>query len=217
MKKHINLFLLINIPIFVPLIKNNFMKNWWRFSGKYLIRNFTRGIKNLIKWFNVIWRDRDYDHSFIYTILAFKLRNQAGYIGGRDIHTRAKIDARNMNICANLIDKLNSEYYYMEYSDYEESKIVWDEVDQSDDDFPQEWKTDKELMELNIIDISETLDDYFRKYGRIYKYVMNTTDKLPVSTETKRGIAINIAHINHKRAKKLLFKIMEENIDGWWD
>jgi hypothetical protein len=28
---------------------------------------------------------------------------------------------------------------------------------------------------------------------------------------------MNIGHINHSRARKLLFKIMEENIEGWWD
>ncbi len=35
--------------------------------------------------------------------------------------------------------------------------------------------------------------------------------------DTKDGIAINISHINHLRAKKLLFNILEENIERWWD
>jgi hypothetical protein len=35
--------------------------------------------------------------------------------------------------------------------------------------------------------------------------------------EDKQVIAMNIGHINHDRARKLLFKIMEENIEGWWD
>jgi hypothetical protein len=33
----------------------------------------------------------------------------------------------------------------------------------------------------------------------------------------KQVIAMNIGHINHDRAKKLLFKLMEENIERWWD
>jgi hypothetical protein len=36
-------------------------------------------------------------------------------------------------------------------------------------------------------------------------------------SEMKRIIAMNIAHINQDRVRKLLFKIMEENIEGWWD
>jgi len=35
--------------------------------------------------------------------------------------------------------------------------------------------------------------------------------------DDKQVIAMNIAHINHDRARKLLFKLMEENIERWWD
>jgi hypothetical protein len=34
--------------------------------------------------------------------------------------------------------------------------------------------------------------------------------------DKKRLIAMNISHLNHDRARKLLFKIMQENIEGWW-
>jgi hypothetical protein len=35
--------------------------------------------------------------------------------------------------------------------------------------------------------------------------------------ETKQVIAMNIGHINHNRARKLLFNILESQIEGWWD
>ena len=35
--------------------------------------------------------------------------------------------------------------------------------------------------------------------------------------DNKQIIAMNIGHINHDRARKLLFKIMEESIESWWD
>jgi hypothetical protein len=35
--------------------------------------------------------------------------------------------------------------------------------------------------------------------------------------DAKQRIAMNIGRYNHERARKLLFKIMEENIEGWWD
>jgi len=34
---------------------------------------------------------------------------------------------------------------------------------------------------------------------------------------TKQIIAINIGHTNHIRAKKLLFTLLEHNIEKWWD
>ena len=33
----------------------------------------------------------------------------------------------------------------------------------------------------------------------------------------KKNIAINIAEENHKRARKELFQIIEDNIENWWD
>jgi hypothetical protein len=35
--------------------------------------------------------------------------------------------------------------------------------------------------------------------------------------DTKRIIAMNIAHVNQDRVRKLLFKVLEENITGWWN
>jgi hypothetical protein len=33
----------------------------------------------------------------------------------------------------------------------------------------------------------------------------------------KQRVAMNIAHINQDRARKLLFNILESQIEGWWD
>ena len=50
---------------------------------------------------------------------------------------------------------------------------------------------------------------------------MNGEGVFPLTGDTdsknNQRIAMNIAHINQDRAHQLLFKIMEENIQGWWD
>ena len=56
----------------------------------------------------------------------------------------------------------------------------------------------------------DDLVDYFYKYRRQHKLV-DKTDK------DNHHIALLIAHNNQDRSRKLLFKIMEENIEGWWD
>ena len=38
------------------------------------MRQIWRSIKNIIAWFPIIWRDRDWDSWYIYEILGFKLR-----------------------------------------------------------------------------------------------------------------------------------------------
>ena len=44
------------------------MKKIWKF-----FRSIKYGIQNIIKWFPVIWQDRDWDHWFILKIFHFKL------------------------------------------------------------------------------------------------------------------------------------------------
>lgn len=170
----------------------------------YRIRLFFRRIYNLYRWFPIIWKDQDWDTHYIWEILKFKLTNQANYISERDRHTRAQHDAKMMRLCVKLINKIQDEYYEMEYMDYEDTKLEFKPSDHCED-----------CKELDIITTRENLNDYFKKYPLIYKKVL--TEKMIFKIDTKRGIALNIGRINHNRAKKLLFNILEQNIEGWWD
>ena len=166
------------------------------------IRMFFRKVKNMIRWFPVIWKDEDWDSHFIFEIIKFKLKNQAKYIGDKDRHTRAKRDAEIMNICVRLIDKVQTEYYNAEYLDYEESKFNF---------IPIEGTTSSKL---EIEYISDNLNDYFNKYPLVYKEAVSQhIHKNP----DKHIIAMYMSRINHDRARKLLFKVMERNIERWWD
>ena len=163
----------------------------------YKIKRFFRRIYNLIRWTPIIWRDQDWDHTFIFEILKFKLKNQAEYIGGKDRHTRAKRDAELMMLCVRLIDKVQDEWYGREYFEYHESELKF---------VPSE--SHPGSYEMEIEHISDNYEDYFKKYPLIYKQI---------KTEDKHKTAFEIAKINEERAHKLLFKILEQNIRGWWD
>jgi chromatin remodeling complex protein RSC6 len=56
----------------------------------------------------------------------------------------------------------------------------------------------------------DDLVDYLYKYRHQHKLI-DKTDK------DNQSIAMEIAHNNQERSRKLLFKIMEENIGRWWD
>jgi hypothetical protein len=56
----------------------------------------------------------------------------------------------------------------------------------------------------------DDLIDYFYKYRNQHKLIDKTG-------KDNHRIAIEIARNNQERSRKLLFKIMEENINGWWD
>ena len=183
---------------------------WWKFEGRYYHKDLYRGIKNLIIWFPIIWKDRDWDHRYIFDILEHKLKLQSQGIAGRDIHVDAQRDAEVMLTCVRLMERVREDYYQSEYMDYHKSDYWFEDIE----DKPGYSTWEHEIK-------SENFEDYFKKYPLIYKRVLNGEGVFPIDKESeperKQSIAMNIAHINHDRARKLLFKLMEQNIEQWWD
>lgn len=126
---------------------------WFRWEFKYQHKYIKYGVKNLYKWFRVIWNDRDWDHYYIFEVLKFKLEKQAKHMAENGFHNNAQRDAELMMTCVRLIDKLQNEYYY---------------------------------------------DELCKSGVRSSEAVKNVIAK-------------------HKKAKRLLFKIMNDRIEEWWD
>jgi hypothetical protein len=187
--------------------KLRFIKSWWNHDGKYYHKYIKQGVKNLIYWFPIIWKDRNWDSHYIFEIMKHKLSAQADYIGGRDLHTRAQLDAKRMRLCVKLMSLVQDEFYSSEYSDYHKTKHWFEPIPETT------------LSSWESRTLEENFDDYFKKYPLIYKRVLNGEGIFGREgrENDKQVIAMNIGYINHDRARKLLFKIMEENIEGWWD
>lgn len=190
------------------------IKLWWRFDGKYLHKTIKYGIVNLWKWFPVIWKDRNWDHSYIYKILQFKLEQQAYHIGSRDRHTTAKRDAEKMLLCARLCQIQQESLYEMEYMDYEDRNIEFVPM--------PDYKIDgKPCYEMTSTLLHDNLDEYFAKYPRQYKRALsgeiNMFKTSSPEDKTRELMAMEIAYENQKRSRQLLFKILDNNIERFWD
>jgi phage gp16-like protein len=70
--------------------------------------------------------------------------------------------------------------------------------------------------EMKSNDIWEIYDEYFKKYPHAYCEVTKT-DKYIFENDTKQTIAMNMGHYLHKKANRILFKMMEEYLQTWWD
>ncbi len=183
---------------------------WWKHDGKYYHKYFKQGVKNIIYWFPVIWKDRNWDDHYIFDILKHKLKAQAKYIGGNDRHTRAQLDAKRMRLCVKLIEKIQEEDYAMEYMDYHKDRV---------------WLTpceDKpEYRQYNSEIVKDNFDEFFKKYPLVYKKVMNGEGPFTLDgrdeNEIRKIVAMNISYINQERAFDFLFKILKQDIRGWWD
>jgi len=195
--------------------KLEFIPMWWSNDGKYLHKQILTGLKNLWYWFPVIWKDRHWDDHYIFEVMIHKLKAQSKYIGERDWHTTAKRDAEIMMTCVRLMKLVREEHYCSEYMDYHETKHWFANIP------GKEGYSSWESRQL-----SENFDDFFKKHQSAYKKVL-ADKKLQIfriepencddETDIKQRIAMNIGHYNHNRARKLLFKLMEENIESWWD
>ena len=85
-----------------------------------MLRNIKRGISNLIVWFPIIWKDRDYDYAYILDILKFKIQKQAKSILKNSNYDGSKSDVQKMNLLVELINRFQNDYYELEWLDYEQ-------------------------------------------------------------------------------------------------
>ena len=170
---------------------------------RYYFTDFIKGIKNLYRWFPIIWKDRDWDSYFIFEILISKLKNTAKYNDSINYHTNAKRDSQRMMTCVRLIERVQEDYYSMEWVNYETAKF--EIVDSSGDS----------LCKIKKIISSENFNDYFAKYKLTHKKVLSGKI-VKYGNHTDERIAMTIADYKHEQARRLLFAMIEKHIEGWW-
>lgn len=175
----------------------------WKFEIRFYLKDFISGIKNLIRWFPIIWKDRDWDDHYIWQIMIQKIKFQAQYIRERDRYTRAKRDAEIMMTCVRLMERVKEEYYLMEYMDYCKDNYKFLEIEGSTS------------YSLEIEPVWEKFEDYFQKRKTVYRRILKAGGVF--GNDTPKHIAMSMSHHNHERARKILFALLERNIEGWWD
>lgn len=182
---------------------------YWDLIG-WRISNFISKIKNIVRWFPIIWNDGDYDDSYIMEILKFKLSNQANYISKKDGRTQSQYDAQKMRLCVRLIEKFQEEYYNFEYFDYFNMDVSFTECEDRPD-----------CKKMNTTVTNERFDEYIKKYPSVHRRVLKGEGWFDISKceddDIKYRIARNIAGINHQRGKQLLFRLLEAHIESWWN
>lgn len=178
---------------------------WWEHNARHYHKDFYTGIINLIKWFPIIWKDRDWDDAYIWDVLKTKLQFQANYIRKKGIHLNHIRDAERMEMCARMIEDIRNDFYTTEHLDYCNTEIQF---------VPIENKPGYSTIQKT--EIWEKYDDYFKKYPHAYREVTKT-DKYIFENDAKDKIAMNMGYYMHKKAKRILFKILETYMETWWD
>ena len=165
---------------------------------------FIEGINNLIKWIPTIYKDKNWDKHYILDIIKFKLLQQRNYLVKANRHEGVPMLNRDITLCLNLIELVQSELYALEYMDYCKDDFNWIDCGE---EHPG-------CKKLDIVPVWENFDDYFKKYRASVKKVLKINRNL---TSSKKKLAMALAQYNQQRCHDLLFKVLSEKINNWWD
>ena len=175
-----------------------------RMLDKYIFDpyyNVKNGLVNFWKWKSVIWKDKHWDDHYIFEVLKHKLILQREALVSANRHTTIPQTNRDITICLNLIERVQIEYYGTEYLDYFVSDYSWEDFDENS-------------KQLVIDEISNNADDYFNMYRSTVKKCLKKDRNLLFD---KKRLAMAVAHENQKKCQALLFRILSERMNGWWD
>ena len=158
-----------------------------------MIKKLKEGIINLIIWFPIIWKDRDWDHQFLYEIIRFKLKRMAKFHRKYGISVDADKYAKQMELCVNLLNRIiNDEYLSMVLKKHEEkwgeSKMVFTPCED-----------DERLLKLDF-------------------EVEKAKTEVEKEQETKEKLKL-YEHADYLKQQDLdmLFRTIRKYIEGWWD
>ena len=157
------------------------------------IRRLINNIRMSWRWAKFGWNDRDFDYVYLYNVMKFKIDNMERTFVKYGYHDNNDYTTSRMRLISRLLDKVSTEFYEMEYWDY-----IYDENHN---------KIDK------IDNYLEANKHNYRRSGKHF----STRGRNMKSFNVKEACAMDIGHYKHKKAKRLLFQLLEHRIDWFWD
>lgn len=158
---------------------------------RILYKNLVKGFINLFKYFSIIWKDRDWDYLFFFLLLRKKLQSMSSYFEKHSIREDGKKEVKKIDFCIRCLDRLIEDNYF-DPDDTLTKK--WGDLK-----FNYEPYLDKGglFVEINRENIktSEALDEYWKEWEKL----------------------VHLEYYFRERDIKLLFKVISQNVENWWD
>lgn len=191
----------------------------WFIPRRFLLDIFSF-FQRLMMWLPVIWKDRDWDDFFIFEIIKTKLITQRNYLIEKNRHMGIDAINRDITICLNLIERFQQSFYEIEIFDYYDCDIWFLETDETKKNKPSQ-----KVYEMNKKMTRDNLLAYIDKYPLDRKRAIIKRKNLGLETpedyrenpESRERIAIFMSEYRHQKCKSLLFSILSQKIEGWWD
>lgn len=162
----------------------------------YWIKRKYQQIKNVFHWIPVIWKTFDWDYRYSLDVFKFQLQKQVKFLeSDRAMSVESKNTASRIKMVLRLMDKVYDEDYGCEYQDKLKEKYGED------------------ILKWEFIDTGKGDGSSYLKY----KYEMLEDEDLKKKIDDDHNLLFEESKEKQKRAHKLLWKLVEHNIQRWWD
>lgn len=158
-----------------------------------IVRSYFDKVKRTIEFLPIIWRGFDFDYYYSIELFQHQLTRTAKFLESNKATVMdGKQRARRMRTIVELMDRVYNSYYELEHYDQMEKK----------------WGT-------NTI-VREPFEKGYSRYMRLV-WSKATTEQEQIEANEEFDYLRKKALAKHLRAKKLLWKLVEHNIEDFWD
>ena len=172
--------------------ENNKLIDFFSSIG-YHVNRFFQKIKRVIDFFPIIWNGFDFDYRYALELFEYQLNRTADFLESDKAYTvKAKQNARRIRTITELMRKVYDEEYRMAH--FDQMERFWGEID-------TEWEDNN--------------DGTFTFKG--FKWQFAHTPEQQERAERQYSALAYDAEKKHQRAKKLLWKLIEHNLEHFWD
>ena len=160
----------------------------------YRIKRFFRKCRNVIRWIPTIWKDEDWDQTYIYDMLLLKLERQRDFfLSDRAYASNAKETANQIQTAIDLLHMTRDPWEFYECPVLEELDAKWGK---------------------GVLRTEPCGDDNYQLHIDI-DGVKTEADKAQYNEEFKKGM--ERARKEYQKDKRTAFKYVADHIDYWWD
>ena len=162
----------------------------------YPFRKFFRRCKNIIRWFPTLWKDEDWDDSYIVEILVKKLEHQRDFfLSDRAYALEAEKIAAEIQKAIDGLRKTADSWEHYESPAQEELNKKWGEGIWRFEPVPEKPDLHEVHIDYPNVKTQEDKEQYRKEF--------NDTHELAIR--------------RYKKDKKAVYQYIANNIDKWWD
>lgn len=166
----------------------------------YPFRDFYRRVKNVLRWLPTIWKDRDWDNSYITEILIKKLElTRDFYLSGKAYSVEAEKIANEIQEAIDRLHMTRDSWEFYEDPAMEHLQQKWGKTAFSFE--PYEHDENGEVLTYEMKSKTEKVntEEEEEQYNKEFRKTLDEARK------------------QYKKDKKDAYKFIAKNIDKWWD